>query len=138
MNFDLTYEQQSVRDLARDFAQREIAPRAAEMDETGAFPYDLIARMGALGLMGLPLPAEFGGGGTDLISYALVIEEIARADSSVAVTLAASTSLAAIALARFGNEEQKAQYLPPLARGEMLGAFLGCRRDPDDRRPRRG
>src|SRR5262249_57052037 len=89
VNFDLSYEQQSLRDLARDFARREIAPRAAEMDDFGAFPYDLIAGLGSLGLMGLPIPPEYGGGGADLLSYVLLIEELAPGDGSVAVTGAA-------------------------------------------------
>lgn len=123
MNFDFSFEQRSVRDLTRDFALREIAPRAAEMDDSGEFPYEIVAGLGKLGLMGLPLPVEYGGGGGDLVSYVLVIEELARVDSSVAVTLAASTSLAGIGLAKFGSTAQKTQFLPPMARGEMLGAF---------------
>lgn len=123
MNFDLSDEQKAIQSLARDFAQHEVKPRAEEMDRNEAFPYDLVAKMAELGFMGLPLPEEYGGAGGDTVSYALAVMEIARADASTAITMAAHVSLGATPFYLFGTEEQKQKYLVPLAQGKMLWGF---------------
>jgi short-chain 2-methylacyl-CoA dehydrogenase len=123
MNFDLTDEQKAIRALSHDFARQKVMPRAREMDEKAAFPYDLAVEMAELGLMGLPFPEEWGGAGADTVSYALAVMEIARADASTAITLAAHVSLGAAPFYLFGTKEQKEQYLIPLARGERLWSF---------------
>src|SRR5437764_9459360 len=115
MNFDLTDEQRLIQQTVREFARAEVAPRAEEMDRTHAFPYDLVERMAALGLMGLPMPEEYGGAGADTVSYAIAVEELARADASTAITMAAHVSLGSTPFYLFGTEEQKQRYLPPLA-----------------------
>jgi butyryl-CoA dehydrogenase len=123
MNFDLTDEQKAIQSLARDFAQNEVKPRAEEMDREEAFPYELVAKMAELGFMGLPFPEEYGGAGGDTVSYALAVMEIARADASTAITMAAHVSLGATPFYLFGTEEQKQKYLVPLAQGKMLWGF---------------
>ncbi|MBV8639723.1 MAG: acyl-CoA dehydrogenase family protein [Candidatus Eremiobacteraeota bacterium] len=123
MNFDLTDEQKAIQNLARDFAQNEVKPRAEEMDAEEAFPYDLVKKMAELGFMGLPFPEEYGGAGADTVSYALAVMEIARADASTAITMAAHVSLGATPFYLFGTEEQKQKYLVPLAQGKMLWGF---------------
>ena len=123
MNLDLTDEQQDIRRLARDFAEGEVAPVAEELDRQKRFPYELVEKLGGLGLMGIPYPEEYGGGGADYLSYALVIEELTRVDSSVAITVAANTSLGTWPLYAFGSEEQKREWMPRLCSGERLGAF---------------
>jgi len=123
MNFDLTQEQKAIQSLCRDFAREEVAPRAEAMDADAAFPYDLVSKMADLGLLGLPFPEEYGGAGADTVSYALAVMEIARADASTAITLAAHVSLGASPFYLFGNEEQKRRYLVPLAQGKMLWGF---------------
>lgn len=123
MDFSLNEEQVAIKDTARDFAEQEIKPLAEEMDRTGAFPYELVRKMGAIGLLGLPFPEEYGGAGADFLSYCLAIEEISRADVSVGITMEAHTSLGASPFFLFGSKEQKERYLPPLARGEQLWAF---------------
>ncbi len=123
MNFDLTDEQKAIQSLARDFAQNEVKPRAEEMDRDEAFPYDLVKKMAELGFMGLPFPEEYGGAGADTVSYALAVMEIARADASTAITMAAHVSLGATPFYLFGTEEQKQKYLVPLAQGKMLWGF---------------
>lgn len=123
MDFELTDEQRMIRDLVREFAQAEIAPRAHEIDETGEFPHDIFEQMGELGLMGLPFPQKYGGAGADTVSYVLAVEEIAAASGSVALTYAAHVSLGSAPIYKFGTEEQKERYLVPLATGEGLGAF---------------
>jgi short/branched chain acyl-CoA dehydrogenase len=123
MNFDLTAEQRAIQTLCREFAQDEVRPRAEEMDAKAEFPYDLVTQMAKLGLLGLPFPEEYGGSGADTISYALAVMEIARADASTAITLAAHVSLGSTPFYLFGTEEQKQRYLVPLARGEMLWGF---------------
>jgi butyryl-CoA dehydrogenase len=123
MNFDLSDEQRLIQQTVREFAQAEIAPRAEEMDRTHQFPYDLVARMAELGLMGLPYPEQYGGAGADTVSYALAVEEVSRADASVGITLAAHVSLGSAPFYLFGTERQKQQYLVPLARGERLWGF---------------
>src|SRR5271154_5995630 len=123
MDFDLTDEQKAIQSLAREFARDEVRPRAEEMDRNERFPYELIAKMAELGFMGLPFPEEYGGAGADTVSYALAVMEIARADASTAITLAAHVSLGSTPFALFGTEEQKQKYLVPLARGAMLWGF---------------
>ena len=123
MDFDLSDEQRAIQSLCREFAQDEVRPRAEEMDTKAEFPYDLVKKMAELGLMGLPFPEEYGGAGADTISYALAVMEIARADASTAITLAAHVSLGSTPFYLFGTEDQKQRYLIPLARGEMLWGF---------------
>jgi short-chain 2-methylacyl-CoA dehydrogenase len=123
MEFDLVDHHRLLRDTVRDFAQQEIAPIAEELDRTKQFPYDLVKRLGELDLMGIPFPEEYGGGGGDSLAYALAVEELARIDSSVAITVCAHTSLGTQPIYLFGSEEQKQRWLPVLCRGERLGAF---------------
>ncbi|HYQ10903.1 MAG TPA: acyl-CoA dehydrogenase family protein [Gaiellaceae bacterium] len=123
MNFDLSDEQELVRRTVRDFAETKVAPVAEELDREARFPYDLVRELGELGLMGLPVPEEYGGAGGDTVSYAIAIEELTRIDSSVAITVAAHASLGTMPILLFGNEEQKREWLPRLASGEGLGAF---------------
>ena len=123
MNFDLTPEQELIRDTVRQFALERVAPVAAELDREHRFPYELVAELGELGLMGLPIPEEYGGAGGDTLSYAIAVEELTRLDSSVAITLAAHTSLGTMPILLFGNEEQKREWLPDLASGRRLAAF---------------
>ena len=123
MNFDLSDEQKAIQQMCREFAQNEVAPRAEHMDRDEAFPYDLVKKMAELGLMGLPFPEEYGGSGADTISYALAVMEIARADASTAITMAAHVSLGASPFYLFGTEAQKQKYLVPLAQGKMLWGF---------------
>lgn len=123
MDFALNEEQEMFRRVVREFAEKEVAPRAAETDETGQFPWPIVEKMAALGLMGLPIPEEYGGAGADTLSFAIAVEEIARACGSTAITLAAHVSLACKPLLLFGSEEQKRKYLVPLAQGRWLGAF---------------
>jgi short-chain 2-methylacyl-CoA dehydrogenase len=123
MHFDLTEEQQAIRTLVRDFALGEVRPVAEELDRTKSFPYEIVRKLGELGLMGIPYPEEYGGGGADNLSYAIAIEELARVDSSVGITVAAHTSLGTWPLYAFGSEDQKAEWMPLLCSGERLGAF---------------
>ncbi len=123
MDFSLNEEQLAIRETCREFAEQEIKPLAEEMDRTAAFPYELIQKMGELGLLGLPFPEEYGGAGADFLSYCLAIEEISRGDVSVGITMEAHTSLGASPFFLFGSKEQKERYLPPLARGEQLWSF---------------
>jgi alkylation response protein AidB-like acyl-CoA dehydrogenase len=123
VNFDLTEEQELVRSTVRDFAEQKVAPVAEELDREHRFPYELVAELGELGLMGMPIPEEYGGGGSDTLSYALAVEELTRIDSSVAITVAAHTSLGTMPIFLFGSEEQKREWLPDLAAGKKLAAF---------------
>jgi butyryl-CoA dehydrogenase len=123
MDFELNEEQKMVRDMVRDFAQKEVAPRAALVDKTEEFPAENIRQMGELGLLGLPLPEEYGGGGGDYLSYAIAVEEIARACGSTALIFAAHVSLGCGPIYSFGTEEQKQKWLPRLCSGQGLGAF---------------
>jgi len=123
MNFELTREQQMVRELARDFAKQEIAPHAEHVDRTGDFPVETFKKMGELGLLGIPFPECYGGSGGDTISYALSVEEIGKACGSTGLSYAAAVSLGAAPVYYFGTEEQKQEYLVPLATGRALGAF---------------
>jgi short-chain 2-methylacyl-CoA dehydrogenase len=123
MNFDLSDEHQLIRRTVREFAEERVAPVAAELDREHRFPYDLVAEMAELGLMGMPVPEEYGGGGTDTLSYAIAVEELTRIDSSVAITMAAHVSLGTMPILLYGNEEQKREWLPDLAAGKKLAAF---------------
>ena len=123
MNFDLAEEHELVRKTVRDFAEQRIAPQAAELDRTGSFPYDLVAELAELGLMGMTIPEEYEGGGADTVAYAIAVEELTRIDSSVAITVAAHHSLGTLPIYYYGNEEQKREWLPDLASGRKLAAF---------------
>ena len=123
MHFELTDEQRMTREMVRDFAENEIKPLAQERDHSGEFPWELIRKMGPLGLLGLPIPEEYGGAGADTVCYAIAIEEIARVCGSTAITVAAHTSLGTYPIYRFGSEAQKRKYLPRLASGQGLAAF---------------
>ena len=123
MDFAFTEEQREVQALAREFADTEIAPHAAEWDRAHRFPVEVFAKLGELGLMGVCVPEELGGAGADFVSYILVLEELSRADAGVGVTVAVHTSAATLPIVTFGTEEQRSRFVPPLARGEALGAF---------------
>jgi short/branched chain acyl-CoA dehydrogenase len=121
--FDLTDEQQEIQRLARDFARGEVKPVAEALDREHRFPYEIVAQAAELGLMGIPYAEEYGGGGADNLSYALAVEELARIDSSVAITVAAHISLGTYPIYAFGSDEQKAEYLPDLCSGRKLWSF---------------
>src|SRR4051794_23611974 len=123
MLFDLSDHHRLIQETVRDFARNEVAPVAEELDREKRFPYEIVEKLGGLGLMGIPYPEEYGGGGADTLSYALVIEELARVDSSVAITVAAHTSLGTWPLYAFGSEDQKQEWMPELCAGRRLGAF---------------
>src|SRR6266853_641519 len=123
MDFDLSPDHELIRRTVREFAEGEVAPVAEELDRTKSFPYEIVGKLGKLGLMGIPFPAEYGGGGGDTLAYALAVEELTRVDSSVAITLCAHTSLGTQPVYLFGTEEQKLQWMPRLCAGEILGAF---------------
>ena len=123
VNFDLSPEHELVRDTVRRFAVQRVAPVAEELDREHRFPYALVAELGTLGLMGMPIPERYGGAGADTLSYAIAIEELTRVDSSVAITVAAHTSLGTTPILLFGSEEQRERWLPPLASGSRLAAF---------------
>jgi short-chain 2-methylacyl-CoA dehydrogenase len=123
MDFELSDEQRLLRDTVREFARHEVAPIAEELDREKRFPYEIVERMGKLGLMGIPFPQEYGGGGADTLAYALAIEELARVDSSVCITVAAHTSLGTMPIHLWGTDEQKSDWLPELCTGRRLAAF---------------
>ncbi|AFM00661.1 acyl-CoA dehydrogenase [Desulfitobacterium dehalogenans ATCC 51507] len=123
MNFNLTEDQIMMRKMVRDFVEEEVIPQAAYTDESHEFPLTLVHKMGELGLMGIPIPEEYGGAGSDFISYTLAIEELARGCASTTIIMAVHTTIGTFPIFYFGTEEQKQKYLPKLARGEMLGAF---------------
>jgi alkylation response protein AidB-like acyl-CoA dehydrogenase len=123
VDLDLTPEQELIRDTVRTFAREKVAPVAAELDLEGRFPYELVEALAGLGLMGLPIPEEYGGAGGDTLAYAIAIEELTRVDSSVAITVAAHTSLGTMPILLFGSEEQRQRWLPDLAAGKRLAAF---------------
>jgi short-chain 2-methylacyl-CoA dehydrogenase len=123
MDFSLTDEQRLLRDTVRELARQEVAPVAEELDRTKAFPYEIVAKLGELGLMGIPFGEEYGGGGADTLTYALAVEELARVDSSVCITLAAHTSLGTMPIYLWGTDEQKDDWLPDLCAGRRLAAF---------------
>jgi short/branched chain acyl-CoA dehydrogenase len=123
MNFDLSDEHELIRKTVREFAIERVAPVAEELDREHRFPYELVAELAELGLMGIPIPEKYGGAGGDTVSYAIAVEELTRIDSSVAITLAAHTSLGTMPIFLFGSEPQKRQWLPDLASGRRLAAF---------------
>jgi alkylation response protein AidB-like acyl-CoA dehydrogenase len=123
VDFSLTRDQREIQTLAREFADAEIAPHAAAWDREHRFPRELFAKLADLGLMGVCIPEEYGGAGADFPSYILVLEELSRADAGVGVTVAVHTSAVTLPILSFGTDEQKARFVPPLARGEHLGAF---------------
>lgn len=122
-NFELNDEHQDLSDMVRDFADNEVAPVAAKHDEDHSFPYEVVAKMGELGLFGLPFPEEYGGMGGDYFALALALEQLGRVDQSVAITLEAGVSLGAMPVYRFGTQAQKAQWLPSLTTGQALAGF---------------
>jgi alkylation response protein AidB-like acyl-CoA dehydrogenase len=123
MDFILTDEQEMTRQMVRDFAEKEVQPSAAERDETETFSREIFDKMGQLGLTGIPWPEEYGGAGSDYISYVIAVEELSRVDASTGTTLSAHISLASWPIFKYGTEEQKKKYLEPMALGEKLGAF---------------
>src|SRR5262249_52285731 len=123
MNFDLSDEHELIRSTVRTFAVERVAPVAEELDREHRFPYELVSELAELGLMGIPVPEEWGGSGGDTVSYAIAVEELTRIDSSIAITLAAHTSLGTMPILLFGSEEQKQEWLPDLASGKKLAAF---------------
>jgi short-chain 2-methylacyl-CoA dehydrogenase len=123
MDLDLTPEQELIRDTVRSFARERVAPLAEELDRESRFPLGLVREMAELGLMGLPLPERYGGAGGDTVAYAIAVEELTRIDSSVAITVAAHTSLGTMPIFLFGSDEQKERWLPDLASGRRLAAF---------------
>ncbi|MFL5894189.1 MAG: acyl-CoA dehydrogenase family protein [Thermoleophilaceae bacterium] len=123
MHFDLSPTQLDIQRLARDFAQQEVKPQAEELDKEKRFPYEIIGKLAELGLMGMPFPEQYGGGGADNLSYALAIEELGRVDSSVCITVAAHTSLGTWPIYAFGTDDQKERWLPDLCSGKRLWSF---------------
>jgi butyryl-CoA dehydrogenase len=123
VDFSLSEEQLMIRDLARDFARNEIAPKAEHFDKARQFPYEIVAKMAELGFLGLPVPEDLGGTGADTLTYALAVEEISRGDASVGITMAAHTSLGTMPFVLFGTDEQKREYVPRLASGKQLWSF---------------
>ena len=123
MNLDLGEEHELVRRTVREFATERVAPVAEELDRESRFPYELVAELAELGLMGIPFPEDYGGAGSDTLAYAIAIEELTRVDSSVAITVAAHTSLGTMPIFLYGSEEQKREWLPRLTSGERLAAF---------------
>jgi short/branched chain acyl-CoA dehydrogenase len=123
VDFELSSEQRLIQQTVRDFARAEIAPVAEELDRTKSFPYEIVAKLGELGLMGIPFPEEYGGGGADTLAYAVAIEEFARVDASVCITVAAHTSLGTMPIYLWGTEEQRRDWLPELCAGRKLAAF---------------
>jgi len=123
MNFDLGDEHELIRRTVREFAEQRVAPVAEELDREHRFPYELVEELAGLGILGLPIPEQWGGAGGDTLSYAIAIEELARIDSSVAITVAAHTSLGTMPILLFGTDEQRQAWLPDLASGRKLAAF---------------
>ena len=123
MDLDLSQEHELVRRTVREFAEQRVAPLAEDLDRESRFPYELVAELADLGLMGMPIPEEYGGAGADTLAYAIAVEELTRIDSSVAITVAAHTSLGTMPIYLFGSEGQRREWLPPLASGRRLAAF---------------
>jgi alkylation response protein AidB-like acyl-CoA dehydrogenase len=123
VDFELSDDQREIQALARDFAKEQIEPNAGTWDREHAFPRELLTRLGELGLLGVCIPEEYGGAGADFVSYILVLEELSRADAGVGVTVAVHTSAATLPILTFGTDEQRSRFVPPLARGEAIGAF---------------
>jgi len=123
MDFELSADQREIQALAREFAQAEIEPKAAEWDRAHGFPRELFGKLAELGFMGVCIPEDLGGAGADFLSYILVLEELSRADAGVGVTVAVHTSAVTLPILGFGSEEQRSRFVPPLAGGEAIGAF---------------
>jgi alkylation response protein AidB-like acyl-CoA dehydrogenase len=123
MNFSLSADQREIQALARDFAEAEIEPNAATWDREHGFPLELFGKLAEPGLLGVCIPEEYGGAGADFLSYILVLEELSRADAGVGVTVAVHTSAVTLPILTFGTDEQRSRFVPPLARGEAIGAF---------------
>jgi short/branched chain acyl-CoA dehydrogenase len=123
VNYDLSDEQELLRRTVREFAETRVAPVAEELDREERFPYELVAELADLGLMGIPIPEEYGGAGADPVSYAIAVEELTRIDSSVAITVAAHTSLGTMPIFLYGDDRQKEEWLPQLASGQTRAAF---------------
>jgi len=123
MDFELSGDQREIQSLAREFAEAEIEPNAADWDRAHGFPRELFGKLAELGFMGVCIPEEFGGAGADFLSYILVLEELSRADAGVGVTVAVHTSAVTLPVLGFGTDEQRSRFVPPLARGEAIGAF---------------
>ena len=123
MQFELSADQREIQALAREFAQAEIEPNASQWDREHGFPRELFAKLAEVGLMGVCIPDEYGGAGADFLAYILVLEELSRADAGVGVTFAVHTSAVSLPILGFGTEEQRSRFVPPLARGEAIGAF---------------
>src|SRR3954466_15737544 len=123
MDFDLSPDHDLIRRTVRDFAEQEVKPIAEELDRTKAFPYEIVAKLGELGFMGIPFPEEYGGAGGESLAYAIAVGELTRIDSSVAITMCAHSSLGTQPVYLFGSEEQKQRYMPDLCAGRALGAF---------------
>src|SRR6476660_2857252 len=121
MDFELTPEQKEIQALTRDFVRGDIEPHAAVWDREHRFPRERYAKLAELGLMGVCVPEEYGGAGADFLSYILVLEELSRADAGVGVTVAVYTSAATMPILAFGTDEQRRRFVPPLARGDVLG-----------------
>jgi butyryl-CoA dehydrogenase len=129
MDFELSPEQKEIQGLTREFVQQEIEPDAAVWDREHRFPREVFAKLADVGLMGVCVPEEYGGAGADFLSYVLVLEELSRGDAGVGVTVAVHTSAVTLPLLRFGSDEQRSRFVPPLARGDHLGAF--CLTEPE-------
>src|SRR5215211_1114589 len=123
MNFELSTEQQEIRERAAEFADREVATYAAELDREDRVPFETLEKLAEMGFMGLCVPEEYGGAGADFVSYVLMLEEISRADAGVGVTLAVHTSAGTLPIVMYGDEDQKARWVPDLARGTKIGSF---------------
>src|SRR3984885_4918736 len=123
MDFELTDEQRMIRDTAREFAAREVAPKAAELDKTSRWPAEIVAKMGELGLLGVAIPQEHGGAGMDTLSYALAMEEVSYACASSGVIMSVNNSLFCDPVYKFGTDDQKKRVLTPVASGKKLGCF---------------
>jgi hypothetical protein len=123
VDFELSAEQEQVREVARAFAEAELGDKIAPFDERHAFPHEIVKKLGPLGFLGVVIPEEYGGAGLDYVSYALIVEELCRGDASVGITMWAHNSLCSNHIATFGSPEQKRRYLPPLASGQALGAW---------------
>ncbi|CAN5563385.1 acyl-CoA dehydrogenase family protein [soil metagenome] len=129
MNFDLTEDQQAIKDAAKDFAENEIAPSQIQRDIKAEFPHDIVKKMGELGFMGMMVPIEWGGSGMDTVSYVCALEEVSKVDASVGVIMSVNNSLVCFGINKWGSDAQKDQYLKPLASGQKLGAF--CLSEPE-------
>ncbi|MEW6093919.1 MAG: acyl-CoA dehydrogenase family protein, partial [Chloroflexota bacterium] len=124
MDFELSQDHKVLQSSVRDFVEKEVKPLAIQIDENHAIPDDLVKKLSAMGLLGSYLPEAYGGAGLDILSYAIVVEEVSKACASTGILISAHTSLACDPLLQFGSEEQKVKYLPPLAAGEKIGCFL--------------